>query len=382
MAKKTKKAVLMLENGKKFYGKLAGSNYMCVGEIIFNTSMTGYQEIITDPSYFNQIVLLTSPHIGNTGINCEDNESNKIHLSGLILKNITKHPSNYKSKINLNKFLKKNNIISIYDIDTRKLTKIIRKFGTKIGCIFENKKKNYKKALKKIISFKNIIKEKKIKKISTKYIYIYKNLFKKKHKENKNSILNVIVYDYGIKNSILNILSNNNCKLIIVPSNTKIKEILKYSPDGILLSNGPGDPNEYKEESMIIKKILKKTKIPMLGICLGHQLLSLSSGMKIIKMKFGHHGSNHPVKELNTNKILITSQNHNFSVRMNKKINKKITVTHVSLLDNTIQGISIKNRNVISFQGHPEGNPGPNDANSIFQKFIRIMIKNKKKLEK
>ncbi|WP_343154876.1 glutamine-hydrolyzing carbamoyl-phosphate synthase small subunit [Buchnera aphidicola (Pseudoregma panicola)] len=383
MEKKHEKAVLLLENNKFFKGKIAGYKKFSVGEIIFNTSVTGYQEIITDPSYFNQIVLLTSPHIGNTGINYEDNESKSIYLKGLILKDIYNNPNHYKYKKKFKNFLLEKKIISIYDIDTRKLTKILRNSGTKIGCIFEDKKENYKIAKKKILDFKSKIKLKKNKKISTKKIYIFKkskfsNYFNiKKNKEK----LNLVVYDYGVKFSILNIFLNYNCKIIVVPSNTKIKKILKYKPDGILLSNGPGNPIEYKEEIKIVKKILLKTKIPILGICLGHQLLSLSVGLKIKKMKFGHHGSNHPVKEIKTNKILITSQNHNFSV-LNKKNKKNIEITHVSLLDNTIQGISIKKRNAISFQGHPEGSPGPHDAKKILKNFLKIMKKYKKNREK
>ncbi|WP_343190040.1 glutamine-hydrolyzing carbamoyl-phosphate synthase small subunit [Buchnera aphidicola (Astegopteryx bambusae)] len=370
MEKKQKKAILMLENNTTFEGKLIGFNKFCTGEIIFNTSITGYQEIITDPSYFNQIVLLTSPNIGNTGINCEDNESNSVYLSGLIFKNICKNPNHYKSQKTLEKFLLEKKIISIYDVDTRELTNIIRNFGTQIGCIFENKKKNYELAKKKIIYFKN---KKKKKKISTKKIYVWNDKKLKKKIEKK---INIIVYDYGIKHSILKFLSQNNCNIIVVPSNTKVKKILKYYPHGILLSNGPGNPNEYLEEIKIIKNILKNTKIPILGICLGHQLLAISNDMKIKKMKFGHHGSNHPVKELKTNKILITSQNHNFSV-LKSKNQKNIEITHISLLDKTIQGILIKKRNAIGFQGHPEANPGPNDAVIILKNFLKIVKKYK-----
>ncbi|WP_343184133.1 glutamine-hydrolyzing carbamoyl-phosphate synthase small subunit [Buchnera aphidicola (Ceratovacuna keduensis)] len=383
MEKKNEKAVLLLENNEIFKGKIAGNKKLCVGEIIFNTSITGYQEIITDPSYFNQIVLLTSPHIGNTGINYEDNESKSVYLNGLILKDIYNNPNHYKCKKKFKNFLIKKKIISIYDIDTRKLVKILRNLGTQIGCIFEDKKKNYKIAKKKILDFKNNIKLKKNKKISTKKIYIWKKskfINNYNIEKNKEKLI-LIVYDYGVKFNILKIFSKYNCKIVVVPSNTKMKKILKYNPHGILLSNGPGNPIEYSKEIKIVKEILSKTKIPILGICLGHQLLSLSVGLKIKKMKFGHHGSNHPVKEIKTNKIFITSQNHNFSV-LHKKNNKNIKITHISLLDNTIQGIYIKKRNVIGFQGHPEGSPGPHDAKKILINFLKIMKKYKKNREK
>ncbi|BGI51343.1 MAG: glutamine-hydrolyzing carbamoyl-phosphate synthase small subunit [Buchnera aphidicola (Ceratovacuna japonica)] len=376
MEKKYEKAVLLLENNEIFTGKLAGNKKFCIGEIVFNTSMTGYQEIITDPSYLNQIVLLTFPHIGNTGINFEDNESNNIHLNGLILKDIYDNPNHYKYKKKFKKFLKEKKITAIYDIDTRKLTKILRNIGTQIGCIFLDKKKNYKLAKKKIIQFKSFLKKKKSKKISTKKIYVWKKpkYIKNVNKKNKNKKINLIVYDYGVKHSILNIFSSLNCKIIVVPSKTKVKKILKYNPDGILFSNGPGNPYEYKKELKIVKEILLTTKIPILGICLGHQLLSLSAGLEINKMKFGHHGSNHPIKDLKSKKIFITSQNHNFSVLKNSD-KKNIKITHISLLDKTIQGISIRKRNAIGFQGHPEGSPGPNDAKKILINFLKIMKK-------
>ncbi|WP_343189182.1 glutamine-hydrolyzing carbamoyl-phosphate synthase small subunit [Buchnera aphidicola (Chaitoregma tattakana)] len=378
MVKTCKKAVLMLENGKMFKGKLSGVRNFCVGEIVFNTAMTGYQEIMTDPSYLNQIVLLTSPHIGNTGINYEDNESNTVHLSGLILKEICNFPNHYKHQKKLTEFIEEKGIIAISDIDTRKITRILRNIGIQIGCIFLDKKENYKIAEKKITIFKQNYKTKKNKKKKYKSIHDWDNTNKKSIKKKEtNDMLNLIVYDYGIKLNIVNILLNYNCKITIVPPSTTLQEILKYKPHGILLSNGPGDPNKYSVEVKIISTILSKTKIPILGICLGHQLLALSSGMKIKKMKFGHHGVNHPIKEFSSNKIMITSQNHNFSVLYTKKI-KNIKITHISLLDNTIQGISIKKRNAFGFQGHPEASPGPHDSKKILIYFIKNMEKYKK----
>ncbi|NIG99103.1 MAG: glutamine-hydrolyzing carbamoyl-phosphate synthase small subunit [Buchnera aphidicola (Periphyllus acericola)] len=378
-------AVLILEDGSKFYGKSIGVYGINNGEIVFNTSMTGYQEILTDPSYENQIITFTYPHIGNVGVNKNDEESKFIHAKGVIIKNISPIASNYRSEETLQEYLKKKNILTITNIDTRKLTKKIRKTGSQKGCIVCLKKipnfKNYKEILKyKKLKFskKNDCKKIKINNINNKKKYLYKNFIsltyekflkiKKKH---------IVIYNFGIKNNIIKMLLKKKCKLTIVPQNTKYNEILQLSPDGIFLSNGPGDPRKLKKSIKSIKKLMHYN-FPMFGICLGHQILGLANKAKIIKMKFGHHGGNHPVQNVKTKKIIITSQNHNYVIEKNT-LPKNIKITYISLFDYTIQGISIKNKPIFSFQGHPESNPGPNDASFLFKYFIKLI--NKKKIK-
>ncbi|WP_343183638.1 glutamine-hydrolyzing carbamoyl-phosphate synthase small subunit [Buchnera aphidicola] len=373
-------AILILEDGSKFYGESIGINGMSDGEVVFNTSMTGYQEILTDPSYKNQIITFTYPHIGNVGINSNDEESSFIHAKGIVIKNISPISSNYRSQTTLLKYLKKKKIITITNIDTRKLTKKIRKSGSQKGCIICLKNipkfKNYKEVLK----YKNLKFQKKkvtlnIKNniLNKKKINIYNNLKKKNIQFKKNNIKNIIVYDFGIKKNIINILIKKKCKITIISKNFKYKKILKLSPDGIFLSNGPGDPRNFISAIQSIKKLIPY-KIPMFGICLGHQILALANNAKIIKMKFGHHGANHPVQDVKTKKIIITSQNHNFIIDK-KTLPKNIKITYLSLFDKTIQGIKIKNKPIFSFQGHPESSPGPHDASFLFNYFIKLMNK-------
>ncbi|CAL4319172.1 Carbamoyl-phosphate synthase small chain [Buchnera aphidicola (Periphyllus testudinaceus)] len=374
-------AVLILEDGSKFYGKSIGIYGISSGEIVFNTSMTGYQEIITDPSYKNQIITFTCPHIGNIGINKNDEESSSIHLKGIILKNLSPISSNYRSEKTLLEYLQEKNIITITNIDTRKLTKKIRKHGSQKGCIvcLKNipKFKNYKEILKyKKLKFSNIIPIKKLKEniLNQKNINFHKKYNKKiNEKFLKIKKKHIVVYDFGIKKNIINILIQKKCKLTIVSKNIKYKEILKLSPDGIFLSNGPGDPRNFKNSIKSVKKLLPYN-IPTFGICLGHQILALANKAKIIKMKFGHHGGNHPVQNTKTKKIIITSQNHNFVIDK-KTLPKNIKITYSSLFDNTIQGIKIKNKPMFSFQGHPEASPGPHDASFLFNYFIKLIIK-------
>ncbi|CAL4319156.1 glutamine-hydrolyzing carbamoyl-phosphate synthase small subunit [Buchnera aphidicola] len=377
-----KNAVLILEDGNIFYGKSIGIKGITSGEIVFNTSMTGYQEILTDPSYKNQIITFTAPHIGNVGTNSNDEESKKIHAKGIVIKKISLKPSNYRSKQTLQKYLRKNNKITITNIDTRKLTRIIRNKGSQKGCIISEYKniyaiKNYQDA---ILLKKKIKKKTKSKKKLTTYSWSKKSLnLKKKIQIKKNfkyfnkKPINIIVYDFGVKQNILKMLFDRNCNITVVSKNTAYKKIKKYKPQGIFLSNGPGDPRKFKNSIKIIKKILKK-KIPIFGICLGHQILALANKAKIKKMKFGHHGANHPVKILKNNKIIITSQNHNYVIN-EKKLPKNIKITHRSLFDNTIQGIKIKKNFAFSFQGHPEASPGPQDAKFLFDKFINMINK-------
>ncbi|QCI25903.1 glutamine-hydrolyzing carbamoyl-phosphate synthase small subunit [Buchnera aphidicola] len=374
-------AFLVLEDGTLFEGVSIGITGMTTGEIVFNTAMTGYQEILTDPSYANQIITFTYPHIGNTGINQTDCESEKIQIKGIIMHDISLIHSSYRSNMNLEKYLKNNNIIGIMNIDTRKLTKIIRNKGTQYGCIFTDKTTNINTIYKRINNAINQSKINIITDISTKKIYHWnkgtKNIYTGKYNQCiKKLPFHVIVYDFGVKKNILRILVDYGCYLTVVPENTSAEKIISLNPDGILLSNGPGDPRLCINNINNIK-ILLNTMIPIFGICLGHQLLAIANQAKILKMKFGHHGSNHPVQNIKTKKVFITTQNHNFTIDKNF-LPKNIEITHQSLFDKTIQGIKIIHKNVFGFQGHPEANPGPHDAEELFKKFIKNIKKYKK----
>ncbi|MFI4819174.1 MAG: glutamine-hydrolyzing carbamoyl-phosphate synthase small subunit [Enterobacterales bacterium] len=372
-----KSSLLILEDGTEFKGYSIGIKGITTGEIVFNTSMTGYQEIITDPSYSNQIITFTYPHIGNTGINKLDNESYKIHVSGIIVKNISLNSNHFRSNYTLSFYLNKNNIVGISNIDTRKLTRIIRNKGTQNGYIISEYKNNkffFINKYKKNNFLKNF---NFVKKVSTnkKYIWNKSSYLTKYNLKNKlvNLIYHIVVYDYGIKHNIMRMLVDRGCLLTVVPSKTSAEEVIKLNPDGVFLSNGPGDPLFCYYAISYINKIINKN-IPIFGICLGHQLLALSHGAKIIKMKYGHHGSNHPVKNLNNNKIMITTQNHEFVVNI-KNIPNTLKVTHISLFDNTIQGLHSNIKPAFSFQGHPEASPGPHDSSKLFDYFIKL-IKN------
>ncbi|MFI4846909.1 MAG: glutamine-hydrolyzing carbamoyl-phosphate synthase small subunit [Candidatus Makana argininalis] len=370
-------SLLILEDGTEFKGCGIGIKGTTTGEIVFNTSMTGYQEIITDPSYSNQIITFTYPHIGNTGINILDNESHKIHISGIILKNISLISSHFRNYCTLSFYLKKNNIVGISNIDTRKLTRIIRKKGTQNGYIISDYKNKKYFLIKKYKKKKNKTNIDVVKKVSTKNKYIWNKssyLFKNNDKKKIiNFIYHIIVYDYGIKHNIMRMLVDRGCLLTVVPSKTSVEEVIKMKPDGVFLSNGPGDPSLCYYSKYYINKIINNN-IPIFGICLGHQLLALSHGAKIIKMKYGHHGSNHPVKDLRNNKIMITTQNHGFTVNI-KNIPNTLNITHISLFDNTIQGLHNNIKPAFSFQGHPEASPGPHDSSKLFDYFIKL-IKN------
>ncbi|PPI88690.1 carbamoyl-phosphate synthase small subunit [Candidatus Pantoea edessiphila] len=374
-----KSALLVLEDGTQFYGRTIGAIGSTVGEIIFNTSMTGYQEILTDPSYFLQIIVLTYPHIGNVGTNFEDEESNRIYAQGLIIRDLPLLVSNFRSKESLSKYLKRNNIIALADVDTRKLTRLLREKGTQNGCIIAKRNPDITISLQKARSF---IKLKDIdisKEVTTSKIYTWNKgnvkltntLLEKK--KSKQLPYHVIVYDYGVKRNILRILVDKGCFLTVVPAYTSVNEIMKMEPDGIFLSNGPGDPKLCKYAIDNIKYFLQ-IEIPIFGICFGHQLLALASGAEIIKMKTGHHGANHPVQDLSSKKIMITAQNHCFVVnKVNLPIN--LYITHISLFDNTIQGIHHICKPAFSFQGHPEASPGPFDAMVLFDHFIELINK-------
>ncbi|WP_295165169.1 glutamine-hydrolyzing carbamoyl-phosphate synthase small subunit [uncultured Buchnera sp.] len=370
-------AILVLEDGTRFHGRAIGAKGITVGEVVFNTSITGYQEIITDPSYSHQIVTLTYPHIGNVGSNLDDEESSKIYIKGLIIRDLSLIASNYRNKKSFSCYLKENNIVAISDIDTRKLTRILRTKGSQNGCIIEDKKENYTIGHNKAKNFMSLQGLDLAKKVSTQSIYnwnqgsfsLNKNKFVSIKKE--KLLFHVVVYDFGVKRNILRMLVDRGCYLTIVPATTDPKTVLNLSPDGIFLSNGPGDPRPCHYAIDAIRYFLK-TNIPIFGICLGHQLLALAVGAEIIKMKFGHHGGNHPVKEIKNNRVIITSQNHSFTVDI-KNLPNNIEITHSSLFDGTLQGLSLTNKSAFSFQGHPEASPGPHDASSLFDTFIKLI---------
>ncbi|XAJ81003.1 glutamine-hydrolyzing carbamoyl-phosphate synthase small subunit [Buchnera aphidicola (Aphis aurantii)] len=368
-------AVLVLEDGTRFHGRSIGAQGATVGEVVFNTSITGYQEIITDPSYSHQIVTLTHPHVGNVGINQYDAESPQIHIRGLIIRDISPISSNYRSEKNFASYLKENNIVAISDIDTRKLTRILRTQGSQNGCIIEDKKENYAIAQKKSRNCLSLQGLDLAKEVTTKIIYNWNQksyiVNKKKTHFKKKFLFHIVVYDFGVKRNILRMLVDRGCYLTVVPATTNSKTVLNLNPDGIFLSNGPGDPRPCHYAIKSIQDFLK-INIPIFGICLGHQLLALASGANIIKMKFGHHGGNHPVKELKTNRVIITSQNHSFTVD-EKYMPNNISITHTSLFDGTVQGLHLKDKLAFSFQGHPEASPGPHDASHLFNHFIKLL---------
>ena len=365
------KAILALEDGSVFYGKGFGKEKFDVGELVFNTSMTGYQEIITDPSYKKQIITFTHPHIGNTGINFEDNESKKIHASGIVVKNFCEKPSNWRSAITLDDFLIKNETIAISDIDTRELTSILREKGAMSCCIGALSKISKEDAILAARAFSGLEGMDLAKVVSTKSDYIWtkgtwplNNISKDSHQ--------VVAYDFGIKENILRLLNEHVGEVKVVNAETPYEEIIKLSPKGIFLSNGPGDPEPCDYAIKNIKRFLID-KVPIFGICLGHQLLSLAGGANTYKMKFGHHGANHPVQDIESKEVYITSQNHGFAVDA-ETLPKNIKITHISLFDKSLQGIEFIDSPAFSFQGHPEASPGPQEIQNLFKKFS-LMVK-------
>ena len=376
--------VLVLENKFVFKGIGIGYQGASTGEVCFNTSLTGYQEIISDPSYAEQIINFTFPHIGNVGTNKEDHESDKIWTKGVIFNSEITNPSNYRSLKNLDGWLKKHKIVGITGLDTRSLTNLIRDKGAPKGTICNNKKGNFnlKKLINSSVKWSGLNGLDLAQTVTTKKKYIWQG-FKTWKKEkgfekNKKITHKIIAIDYGIKKNILRYFSNFNCEVIVVPCNLQAKEIIKLKPDGIFLSNGPGDPAATGRYAINIIQKLMKTSIPIFGICLGHQLLALALKAKTKKMKLGHRGANHPVKNLINNKVEITSQNHGFEI-VKESLPKNIEVTHMSLFDNCIEGIKLKNKPVFSVQYHPESSPGPQDSHYLFKQFINEIIKNAKK---
>ena len=376
--------ILVLENGLVLRGIGLGYQGTTTGEVCFNTSLTGYQEIISDPSYAGQIINFTFPHIGNVGTNNEDIESDKIWTRGVIFNSEITSPSNYRSLKNLDEWLKINKIIGVTGLDTRSLTNLIRENGAPKGTISFNKKGkfNIKKLLKNSIKWPGLDGLDLASEVSTKrnYKWIGLRTWKKNigFKRNKKKIFKIVAIDYGIKKNILRYFSNHNCEIIIVPCKKSSKEILDLKPHGVFLSNGPGDPAATGKYSIKTIKELINKNIPIFGICLGHQLLALSLNAKTKKMKIGHRGANHPVKNLLNKKVEITSQNHGFEV-VKKNLPRNILITHKSLFDDSIEGIKLKNKPVFSVQYHPESNPGPQDSHYLFDEFLKDVKKYAKK---
>ena len=358
-------AKLILENGRIFNGLAFGKIGTTLGEVCFNTGMTGYQEIITDPSYCGQIVTLTASHIGNYGTNESDKESNKIHASGIIIKESSPIVSNYRSTNSLQNYLVKNNIVGIQNIDTRALVRIIRNEGAMNG-IISSDSSSEKKLIEKLKKHPNMNGMDLVQTVSCLKPYDWND---------KNKNIKIAAIDFGIKHNILRLMDKENCYIKVFPASTKINEIQEFDPDGIFLSNGPGDPSAVHYGISMVKNLLD-TKIPIFGICLGHQILALALGAKTKKLKFGHRGCNHPVKNLSTNKIEITSQNHGFVVSENN-LPKEIIITHISINDQTIEGLKCKNYPAFSIQYHPESTPGPHDSRYLFKEFSKLIKKNK-----
>ncbi|PHM28269.1 glutamine-hydrolyzing carbamoyl-phosphate synthase small subunit [Xenorhabdus budapestensis] len=372
-----KSAILVLEDGTQFHGRAIGAEGVAVGEVVFNTSMTGYQEILTDPSYSRQIVTLTYPHIGNVGINAADEESPAIQAQGLIIRDLPLITSNYRSEDNLSNYLKRHDIVAIADIDTRKLTRLLREKGAQNGCIIAGDEVNAQIALEKAKAFPGLKGMDLAQEVTTTQSYQWlqgswtlADGLPKARKEQELPY-HIVAYDFGVKRNILRMLVDRGCRVTVVPAKTSADEVLKMAPDGIFLSNGPGDPEPCDYAIEAIKTFLN-TEIPVFGICLGHQLLALASGAKTVKMKFGHHGGNHPVKDLDRNVVMITAQNHGFAVDENS-LPANLRVTHKSLFDGTLQGIHRTDKPAFSFQGHPEASPGPHEAASLFDHFIELI---------
>jgi len=365
-------ALLALEDGTLFWGTSLGAVGETVGEVVFNTSLTGYQEILTDPSYFKQIVTLTYPHIGNVGVNTEDEESPAIMAQGLVVKDCPILMSNFRAEKSLPEYLQEQNVVAIADIDTRKLTRILRDKGAQSGVIVAGEQIDADAAISKAKSFSGLKGLDLAKEVTTSQPYEWTegswSLGEGHVDRSTEHTFHVVAYDFGVKRNILRMLADRGCKLTVVPAKTSAEEVLALNPDGIFLSNGPGDPEpcDYAIES--IQQVLE-TDIPVFGICLGHQLLALASGAKTVKMKFGHHGANHPVQDSETKQVMITSQNHGFAVDETSLPNN-LQATHKSLFDGSLQGISRTDKSAFSFQGHPEASPGPHDVAPLFDRFI------------
>jgi carbamoyl-phosphate synthase small subunit len=371
-------ALLALEDGTIFTGESVGAAGQAVGEVVFNTAMTGYQEILTDPSYACQIVTLTYPHIGNTGVNTEDMEASRAYAAGLVIRDLPAQISSWRATADLSTFLRDHNIVAIAGIDTRRLTRLLREKGAQNGCLLapaRGQRLDRKAALRAARAFAGLKGMDLAKAVSTQRSYTWDEGGWERSKGYRappsNRRFRVIAYDFGVKRNILRMLVDRGCVLTVVPACTPASEVLAQAPDGVFLSNGPGDPEPCTYAIEAIARILE-ADVPTFGICLGHQLLALASGARTVKMKFGHHGANHPVIELGSNRVMITSQNHGFAVD-DADLPRILRVSHRSLFDGTIQGLVRTDRSAFSFQGHPEASPGPQDIVGLFDRFIELM---------
>ncbi|WP_241969866.1 glutamine-hydrolyzing carbamoyl-phosphate synthase small subunit [Pseudidiomarina taiwanensis] len=367
------KAILALADGTVFYGTAVGAGGTTVGEIVFNTAMTGYQEILTDPSYAEQIVTLTYPHIGNYGTTHEDEESNRVWARGLVIREMSLKASNFRSEQSLSDYLRQRNVIAIADIDTRKLTRILREKGAQNACIMAGDI-DVEQALEQARGFPGLKGMDLAKEVTIKTPLEWTTsswTLGQGYQQLEDEKFHVVAYDYGCKRNILRMLVDRGCKITLVPAQTPAADVLALNPDGVFLSNGPGDPEPCDYAIQAIQDIIA-AGVPIFGICLGHQLLALASGAKTVKMKFGHHGANHPVQDLRSGQVMITSQNHGFAVD-EESLPAHLEVTHKSLFDGSLQGIERTDVAAFSFQGHPEASPGPNDAAPLFDHFIKLM---------
>ncbi len=367
-------AILALADGTVFKGKSIGAAGSSVGEVVFNTAMSGYQEILTDPSYTRQIVTLTYPHIGNYGVNREDREAGRIYAAGLVIRDLPLLASNFRSEMTLDAYLKSENILGLADIDTRKLTRILREKGAQAGCLMAGENIDADAAIAQARAFPGLAGMDLAKVVTSPNAYAWTEGEWKLgagYTAQSNPRFHVVAYDFGVKQNILRMLASRGCKLTVVPAQTPADEVLALKPDGVFLSNGPGDPEPCDYAVAAIREFLDK-KLPTFGICLGHQLMALAAGGKTLKMKFGHHGANHPVKDLDSGQVLITSQNHGFAADP-ATLPANVKVTHVSLFDGSLQGMAWTDRPALCFQGHPEASPGPHDVSYLFDRFITLM---------
>ena len=370
-------ALLALADGTVFRGRGIGASGRSVGEVVFNTALTGYQEILTDPSYTGQIVTLTYPHIGNYGVNAEDCESGRIYAAGLVIRDLPLLASNFRSERTLDAYLRAENVLGLADIDTRKLTRILREKGAQAGCLMAGEKLDADEAVAQARAFPGLAGMDLAKVVSVDKAYEWTEAEWKLgdgYAAQAQPRFHVVAYDFGVKRNILRMLAERGCRLTVVPAQTPAADVLALNPDGVFLSNGPGDPEPCDYAIAAIRVFLER-KLPTFGICLGHQLMGLASGGKTLKMKFGHHGANHPVKDLDTGQVLITSQNHGFAVDP-ASLPANVKVTHVSLFDGSLQGMAWTDRPAFCFQGHPEASPGPHDVAYLFDRFVAAMEAN------
>ncbi len=373
-------ALLALEDGTLFEGRSIGVSGQSVGEVVFNTAITGYQEIITDPSYARQIITFTYPHIGNTGVNPEDVESTAIYAAGVVIHNLPRRVSSWRSTQSLGEYLRERNVVAIADIDTRKLTRLLREHGAQNACLVAGSQPDAAEALSAARAFPGLQGMDLASVVTTSEPYVWSqggwDRSALAYRAPVPADFRVVAYDFGVKHNILRLLADRGCNVRVVPATAAARDVLAERPDGVFLSNGPGDPEPCGYAVDAIQQILA-ANLPVFGICLGHQLLALACGAKTVKMKFGHHGANHPVQDLSSGQVFITSQNHGFAVD-ERSLNDRLRVTHKSLFDGSIQGLACVDRPAFSFQGHPEASPGPQDVSYLFDRFVALMIEHRR----